>query len=195
MGVGRSELGMWKGYLFSIKKYIKGVPFLSKWYMKGQGVGLRGGASPLPGFKTSPNLSYRITYTILNEKSTRKSKVFYIILYFLMNIAFTLEILENKDSNLQIKATTTTCEHKCSIIKIFHSSVIIRIIMMPMRLPLDETLCNTVVIQSKLQWRCEPIHCAVDRCNKKKHNCYRGMRTSPFETKIPFSTTTFLKQK
>ena len=41
-----SKQGMWKGYHFSIEAGIrKGHLFREKWYMKGSGVGPRGGAS------------------------------------------------------------------------------------------------------------------------------------------------------
>ena len=42
-----------KGVPFSNKRYTKGVPFLKKkkkWYIKGYGVGPRGGASPQKNF-------------------------------------------------------------------------------------------------------------------------------------------------
>ena len=40
---------------FTNKRYTKGVPFLKKeWYIKGQGVGPRGGASPYRTFLSTP---------------------------------------------------------------------------------------------------------------------------------------------
>ena len=39
-----------KGVAFSNKRSTQGVPFLKKWYIKGQGVGHRGGASPYENF-------------------------------------------------------------------------------------------------------------------------------------------------
>ena len=43
-----------KGMSFSNKRYTKGVPFLKKWYIKGLGVGPRGGASPYKTFLSTP---------------------------------------------------------------------------------------------------------------------------------------------
>ncbi len=43
-----------KGVPFFIKRYTKRVQFLAKWYIKGQGVRARGGASPNKTFLGTP---------------------------------------------------------------------------------------------------------------------------------------------
>ena len=46
----RYKQGMWKGYHLSIEGIRKGDFFREKWYIKGWGVGPRGGASPYKHF-------------------------------------------------------------------------------------------------------------------------------------------------
>ena len=45
---------MWKGYHFSIECKRKGYVFYQKWYIKGWGIGPRGGAPPCKTFSGTP---------------------------------------------------------------------------------------------------------------------------------------------
>ena len=76
-----SKQGMWKGYHSPIEGVRKGHLFHEKWYMKGQGVGPREGASPYknllstlpppgPGYspkwtKSGANMGFALRYLIL----------------------------------------------------------------------------------------------------------------------------------
>ena len=56
-GMQSSKQVMCKGYYLSIEGVRKGYLFREKWYIKGKGVGPRGGASPYKNLLTPPGIN------------------------------------------------------------------------------------------------------------------------------------------